>query len=1080
MDRPDQRRLNDMGIPMNPYRQPYEMTPERRKYFRTWDFQWSFGPDRFFTGKEHRPWEKSPLANRFILHDNQDVGDLFQYDPSYVEHPFFLDPVVIEWTVDGVPITNQNGTDHWMAPNGTLMLFNLKDYHGSKIRPKEYRCLATNSLGTIISRPAFIGMAFLDQYPIVALKRDVQAVPSNTIALACPGDGVFYKPTSAADPLGSVVSRPPPFIQWIKDGSPVNNTRARLMPSGDLQIDNYQDSDAGTYQCRIRNSEIERRRNEDWGWERLTHSWRLEQWQQLQDFWSHNPPREILVVQEREWRKAKWLWNLEQRENRLLIQNEMLAIWEAFRISPPVTLTTQKRGPYMLAFEKLPPTRSANPLRSLVGGSVVFEAVATALPDKPTYEWTGPNGQSLPFNRTTMHGGNLHLHNVQKSDEGFYRVTATANGETTSHLTHLSVYDEPVVSVFPQNTSVMAGTELNITCEVSGLPAYQLSWYHNGIEQTLNLTNRLYIEYVNLTLDGYWQCFIFHEFGVSMGTMRLNVLTQPVIMENPDPHIVVHEYEKFSIGCAVGGHPLPSVTWMKNNETLEIINGTVNDTWSSSTISVAWNLTEVEGEPVVYTSLFVNQTTFNETGQYRCFANNSVGVTASHPSYVDIYGPPRFMWFYKTQFAETGKPKIFELFVAGLPMPQVEWTYPPGVVPGRRFHVLYTGVLKIDIVHPTDYGVYHVKFFNKYGMVETDISFEVVVQPEVVDVIHPGPPVLGEDYWIVCDMYGKPPPNITWMKSGERINGWNIHMYNQPHPRWPWLKYTIQSERRLLEGFEEDNWKGSRSNITIRQIHTDDLGMYSCGSETHAGEYYRRLRVTVDGVAIIPHELDNIPNDVPTWGIVVAVTVGILVLILLLVLVACCARRMERSAQRHKGKGKKKDIEMPRMSRVPAAKSSRQSRTSQQPVAKQERVKQEKAQKPFAGAPDPFMPPVVAEKPQRDPRAMLKRFTASRGPKERDDGKLESMTSFDEPPGYTQEKKSAPLKFKKSAAPKSSVPKPVFSGEEDDDGFQMPKVRTSSKAKASPSEPFKMPPAPEEDPPSNIATSYNYSDATTV
>ena len=56
----------------------------------------------------------------------------------------------------------------------------------------------------------------------------------------------------------------------MKGGYPVNNSRAIKMPSGDLQILDYRDSDAGTYQCRLRNKEIERRRSEDFGWEALT------------------------------------------------------------------------------------------------------------------------------------------------------------------------------------------------------------------------------------------------------------------------------------------------------------------------------------------------------------------------------------------------------------------------------------------------------------------------------------------------------------------------------------------------------------------------------------------------------------------------------------------------------------------------------------------------------------------------------------------------------------------------------------------------------------------------------------------
>ena len=62
-----------------------------------------------------------------------------------------------------------------------------------------------------------------------------------------------------------------------------------------------------------------------------------------------------------------------------------------------------------------------------------------------------------------------------------------------------------------------------------------------------------------------------------------------------------------------------------------------------------------------------------------------------------------------------------------------------------------------------------------------------------------------------------------------------------------------------MEGFDG---RGMRSNITIREINTDDLGMYSCGSETFAGEYYRRLRVTEDGVAVIAHERKYMPRRI--------------------------------------------------------------------------------------------------------------------------------------------------------------------------------------------------------------------------
>ena len=100
--------------------------------------------------------------------------------------------------------------------------------------------------------------------------------------------------------------------------------------------------------------------------------------------------------------------------------------------------------------------------------------------------------------------------------------------------------------------------------------------------------------------------------------------------------------------------------------------------------------------------------------------------------------------------------------------------------------------------------------------------------------------------------------------------------------------------------------------------------------------------------------VDNVPNDVPTWGIIVAVCVGVCVLILLLVLVACCAKNVEKKMQKDKDKGHRIDY-------APRVASSRK----KSPDRKAKRDRPVKAKPPPIGEPEPFLPAYAEEKPQK-------------------------------------------------------------------------------------------------------------------
>ena len=78
--------------------------------------------------------------------------------------------------------------------------------------------------------------------------RLVYGVYGRVAALSCPGKENFRS-----------ASRPPPKIQWLRDGRPFTSSRALQMPSGDLQLKGYTVLDIGNYSCLLENPKLFKR-----------------------------------------------------------------------------------------------------------------------------------------------------------------------------------------------------------------------------------------------------------------------------------------------------------------------------------------------------------------------------------------------------------------------------------------------------------------------------------------------------------------------------------------------------------------------------------------------------------------------------------------------------------------------------------------------------------------------------------------------------------------------------------------------------------------------------------------------------
>ncbi|XP_076366090.1 neogenin-like isoform X4 [Tachypleus tridentatus] len=143
----------------------------------------------------------------------------------------------IDWKKEGKVLKFIEDSRRSLLPNGSLYFSNV--HHTRTEHPDEgiYQCMATiDNLGTIVSRSAKLQVASLLRFE--EEPQDVTVYPGQTAYFPCTIQGI-----------------PVPEITWFKDEQPLvlDLTRMLILPSGALEIDIVQTSDAGIYKCNASN-----------------------------------------------------------------------------------------------------------------------------------------------------------------------------------------------------------------------------------------------------------------------------------------------------------------------------------------------------------------------------------------------------------------------------------------------------------------------------------------------------------------------------------------------------------------------------------------------------------------------------------------------------------------------------------------------------------------------------------------------------------------------------------------------------------------------------------------------------------
>ena len=117
--------------------------------------------------------------------------------------------------------------------------------------------------------------------------------------------------------------------------------------------------------------------------------------------------------------------------------------------------------------------------------------------------------------------------------------------------------------------------------------------------------------------------FSQHIFYCHLG-LSVSAFLAPETVEDPKNQTVVAGFN-VTLNCTAKGSPMPSITWIKNNDPLAI----------QSNPRIKYIQTALDDKKI-HSQLVIKDAKKEDKGKYHCVANNTAGEKASDPAFLSI------------------------------------------------------------------------------------------------------------------------------------------------------------------------------------------------------------------------------------------------------------------------------------------------------------------------------------------------------------------------------------------------------------------------------------------------------------
>jgi len=209
----------------------------------------------------------------------------------------------------------------------------------------------------------------------------------------------------------------------------------------------------------------------------------------------------------------------------------------------------------------------------------------------------------------------LIISDVREDDQGKYTIRAKNAAQTVEEQTTLSV-SAPLSFIDKlQDTDVISGQNLVLTCRCQGIPKPTIKWYQNDtelksttkqkIESKPDGTQILTVNRVDLTDGGEFKIVATNEQGTVTSTCHVDVLMKPKIDGKvQDVQVVIGEPAQLNV--KLSGLPKPDVQWLKNGQPFDIDNQRIKLSEKDDVYSLIFESTLVE-DKAAYTLKATNK-----------------------------------------------------------------------------------------------------------------------------------------------------------------------------------------------------------------------------------------------------------------------------------------------------------------------------------------------------------------------------------------------------------------------------------------------------------------------------------------
>ncbi|XP_055975300.1 cell adhesion molecule DSCAM isoform X1 [Sorex fumeus] len=403
--------------------------------------------------------------------------------------------------------------------------------------------------------------------------------------------------------------------------------------------------------------------------------------------------------------------------------------------------------------------------KAMAGQHVELPCKALGHPE-PDYRWLKDNMPLELSGRFQKTVTGLLIENTRPSDSGSYVCEVSNRYGTAKVIGRLYVKQPLKATISPRKVKSSVGSQVSLSCSVTGSEDQELSWYRNG--EILNPGKNVRItglNHENLIMDhmvksdgGAYQCFVRKDKLSAQDYVQ-------VVLEDGTPKIisafsekVVSPAEPVSLMCNVKGTPLPTITWTLDDD--PILKG------GSHRIS---QMITSEGNVVSYLNISSSQV--RDGGVYRCTANNSAGVVL-YQARINVRGPASIRPM-KNITAIAGRDTYIHCRVIGYPYYSIKWYKNSNLLPFNHRQVAFenNGTLKLsDVQKEVDEGEYTCNVLVQ-PQLSTSQSVHVTVKvPPFIQPFEFPRFSIGQRVFIPCVVVsGDLPITITWQKDGRPI-----------------------------------------------------------------------------------------------------------------------------------------------------------------------------------------------------------------------------------------------------------------------------------------------------------------------